>query len=159
MRRLARMAGLVTVAILASAMVVPLSLPELVAQSDVIVHGQVARLESSRTAVGSSIHTDVTLRVIDVVLSDKNTVARDELTFRVEGGIVEGQEIRTSIDPTFTEGDEGIFFLSSDTGREHLSLVGGAQGYIRTEDGMVGVSGDVKPVDALISELRGYGRR
>ena len=104
MLRLARMAGLVMAAVLASAMVVPLSLPELVAQSDVIVHAEVQRLESSRTADGSSIHTDVTLHIIEVVLSDQEPGVHVELTFRVEGGTVEGQEVRTSIDPTFTEG-------------------------------------------------------
>lgn len=154
MPRLARMAGLVTVAILASAMVVPLALPELVAQSDVIVHGQVARLESSRTADGASIYTDVTLQIIDVVLSEAEPAKHDQLTFRVEGGAVEGQEVRTSVDPNFTQGDEGIFFLSTDPGGEPLSLVGGAQGYLRIDGGMVSVSGEMKPVDALISELR-----
>lgn len=145
-----------TLAVLASAMVVPLSLPELVGQSDVIVHGEVVRLESSRTPDRSSIHTDVSLRIIEVVLSDRELGVRDELTFRVEGGVVEGREVRTSVDPTFTEGDEGLFFLSSDGGGERLSLVGGAQGYLPIESGVVTLSGERKPVDALISDLRGY---
>ena len=153
-RRFVTAAALVIAAAAASAMVVPLSLPELVAQSDVVVHAEVLRLESSWTQDRSSIHTDVTLQVIEIVLSDEQAVVPDELTFRIAGGIVDGQEVRTSVDPTFTEGDEGIFFLSSDGGGNRYALVGGAQGYLQVEGGMLNVSGTMKPLDAVIAELR-----
>lgn len=136
----------------AAGMIVPLGLPELAARSDLIVRGEVVGLESSWTADRSTIETDVTLRVLDLLLSRMDPADQDEITFRVEGGAVAEQEVRTSIDPTYEEGDEGIFFLQFD--KDSLTLVGRSQGYLAIENGMVTVEGETKPVEEVISELR-----
>ena len=136
----------------AAAMVVPLSLSELAARSDLIVRGEVIGLESSWTVDQSTIGTDVTLRVLDLLLSRMEPADQDEITIRVEGGAVAEQEVRTSIDPTFEEGDEGIFFLQ--VYKNSLTLVGWSQGYLPIENGMLTVEGETRPVEEVISELR-----
>jgi hypothetical protein len=156
MRRFLSVAGLVLWAAGASAMVVPVALPELIAQSDVIVRGQITGLESSWTSDRSTIQTDVTLQVVELVVTRVGLVEQNEITFRVEGGKIGEQEVRTSIDPIFEEGDEGIFFLNFGTDGERLTLVGRSQGYLRIENGQVSVEGETKTVEKLISEIQEY---
>jgi hypothetical protein len=137
-------------------MLVPTALAELVMQSDLIVRGEVVELESSFNADRSAMHTDVTLHVSDIVLSRSPDQVQQEITFRVAGGDIAGGEMRTSVDPVFKEGDEGIFLLRIDTPDEPLSLVGQSQGFFLIEGGMVSVEGARRPVDALVSEIKGY---
>lgn len=101
-------------------------------------------------------HTDVTLHVSDVVVSRLPDQIQPEITFRVAGGDIAGEEMRTSIDPVFEEGDEGIFLLRLGAPDEPLSLVGQSQGFFRIESGMVTVEGAKRPVEAFVSEIRGY---
>ena len=151
-RRLLTAAALVMTAALASAMVVPLSLSDLVAQSDLIVRGQVVGLESSWTPDRSTIQTDVTLQVLDVVVSRVDV--QEEVTFRAEGGRIGEQEVRTSVDPVIKEGDEGIFFLHFATDEPRPTLVGRSQGYLPIDNGMVIVEGETKSVAELMSLIR-----
>jgi hypothetical protein len=140
----------------ASAMLVPTPLPELVMQSDLIVRGEVIDLESSLNSDQSAIYTDVTLHVSDVVLSRLEKQVQLEITFRVAGGDIGGDEVRTSIDPVFEVGDDGIFLLSLDAAGDPLSLVGYSQGYFRIESGMVSFDGSKMPVDEFVSQIRAY---
>jgi hypothetical protein len=153
MRRLVTAAALVISAAVTSAMVVPLQLSDMVAQSDLIVRGQVVGLGSHWTPDGSTIQTDVTLQVLDVVVSREDV--QEDVTFRVEGGRVGEQEVRTSVDPDFEEGDEGIFFLQFDADVQHPTLVGRSQGYLPIEGGTVTVEGAAMSVDELMSRIRG----
>lgn len=150
------LAALVICSAVASAMVVPTPLPELVLQSELIVRGEVIALASSPDADRSAMHTDVTLHVSDVVVSRLPDQIQPEITFRVAGGDIAGEEMRTSIDPVFEEGDEGIFLLRLGAPDEPLSLVGQSQGFFRIESGMVTVEGAKRPVEAFVSEIRGY---
>lgn len=140
----------------ASAMLVPTSLPELVRQSDLILRGKVIDLESGSNSDQSAIYTDVTLHVSDVVVSRLDGQVQQEITFRVAGGDIAGEEMRTSIDPVFEEGDDGIFLFSLDAPGEPLSLVGQSQGYFHIENGMVSIDGAKRPVDEFMAEIRGY---
>jgi hypothetical protein len=152
MRRLLKAAALVMAAAVASAMVVPLQLSDMVAQSDLIVRGQVVGLESSWTPDRTMIQTDVRLQVLDVVVSRVDV--QEEVTFRVEGGRIGEQEVRTSVDPVFREGDEGIFFLQFGPDEPHPTLVGRSQGYLPIDNGTVSVDGEAKSVAELKSLIR-----
>ena len=152
MRRLLTAAALSVAAAVTSAMVVPLQLSDIVAQSDLIVRGQVVGLESNWTQDGSAIQTDVRLQVLDVMVSRVDV--QDEVTFRVEGGRIGEQEVRTSVDPVFKEGDEGIFFLHFATDEPRPTLVGRSQGYLPIDNGMVSVDGEKKSVAELKSLIR-----
>ena len=125
-------------------------------QSDLIVRGEVIDLESSLNSDQSAIYTDVTLHVSDVVLSRLEKQVQQEITFRVAGGDIGGEEVRTSIDPVFEHGDDGIFLLSLDAAGDPLSLVGYSQGYFRIESGMVSFDGSKMPVDEFVSQIRAY---
>lgn len=151
-RRLLAAAALAMAATVASAMVVPLRLSDMVAQSDLILRGRVVGLESSWTPDRSTIQTDVTLQVLDPVVS--TTDVQEQVTFRIEGGRIGEQEVRTSVDPVFEEGDEGVFFLQFDTDEPRPTLVGRSQGYLAIENGMVSVEGETKPVAELIALIR-----
>ena len=135
MRRLLTAAALVVAAAVTSAMVVPLQLSDLVEQSDQILRGQVIGLESSWSPDRTTIKTDVRLQVLDVVISRVDV--REEVTFRVEGGKIGEQEVRTSVDPVFKEGDEGIFFLHFGPDEPRPTLVGRSQGFLPIDKGMV----------------------
>jgi hypothetical protein len=152
-RRWLTAAALILAAAVTSAMVVPLQLSDIVAQSDLIVHGKVVGLESNWTADRSTIQTDVTLQVLDVVVSRLDV--QEQVTFRVEGGRVGEQEVRTSVDPDFEEGDEGIFFLQLDADLLHPTLVGRSQGYLPIKDGTVTVDGEAMSVEQLVSRIQG----
>ena len=152
MRRLLTAAALAMAAAVASAMVVPQSLSDLVAQSDLIVRGQVIGLESRWSPDRTTIQTDVRLRVLDVMVSRVDV--QEEVTFRVEGGKIADQEVRTSVDPVFKESDEGIFFLHFGPGEPRPTLVGRSQGYLPIDNGMVSVDGETKSVAELKSLIR-----
>lgn len=152
MCRLLTAAALAMTAVLTSAMVVPLQLSDIVAQSDLIVRGKVVGLESNWTPDRTMIQTDVRLQVLDVVVSRVDV--QEEVTFRVEGGRIGEQEVRTSVDPVFREGNEGIFFLHFATDEPRLTLVGRSQGYLSIENGMVSVDGETKSVAELMSLIR-----
>jgi hypothetical protein len=137
----------------ATAMVVPMLLDDLIEQSDVIVHGTVADLESRREAEGPEIYTIVTLDVSKLVLSRGNGGERTEVTFRIEGGTVDGETMATSISPELDEGDEGVFFLTRQAGEDVLSLVGGQQGYVPVDDGSVTVEGRQQPIEDFLDDL------
>jgi hypothetical protein len=149
-------AGLVTWAATAWAVVVPLQLSELVAQSDVVVRGHVTGLESSFSADGSTIRTDVTLHIIDLLRSRLEPTETESITFRVEGGAVGDEEVRISIAPAFAENDEGLFFLQMSDDGEHLTLVGQSQGFLQIDNGMVRVEGRTEIVETVISEVRDH---
>ena len=145
-------AALLVAAAVASAMVVPLQLSVMVAQSDLIVHGRVVGLQSSWTQEGSAMQTDVTLQVLDVVASEEDV--QEDVTFRIDGGRIGEQEVRTSVDPVFDKGDEGIFFLQFAADMQHPTLVGHSQGFLPSEGGAVTIEGETMSVDDLKSRIR-----
>lgn len=151
MRRFLTAAALVFTAAVTPAMVVPLQLSDIIAQADLIVRGQVVGLESSWTRDGSTLLTDVTLQVLDVLVSASEV--QEEVTFRVEGGKIGDQEVRTSVDPVFENGDEGIFFLQFDADEQRPTLVGRSQGYLPIEGDTVKVQGETISVEELVSRI------
>ena len=138
----------------AIAVPVPLALEDLIEQSDVIVHGTIADLDSRREAGAPDIYTIATVDVSKLVLSRQNGGApQRKITFRLEGGTVDGETMATSIGPELEKGDEGVFFLARQADEDVLTLVGGQQGFVPIDNGMVGVSGRTQPVGEFLDDL------
>jgi hypothetical protein len=138
----------------ALAMVVPLSLAELISQSQLIVHGEVVELASERAADGPEIFTIVTVDVAKVVYSRNEEIGPERrIAFRIEGGTVGEETMATSNSPTLNEGEEAVFFLAREEGDEMLTLVGGPQGVFRIEGGKVRVAGQDRPLGDFLQEI------
>ena len=138
----------------AFAVVVPLTLDRLSDQSDVIVHGTVADREGRRETQGPEIYTIVTVNVSKLVFSRRDrTKPLKSITFRLEGGTVDGESMVTSISPELEKGDEGVFFLAYQAGEDVLMLVGASQGFVPVEGGMVTVEGREQPLREFLDDL------
>ena len=139
----------------ALAMVVPLSLADLIHQSELIVQGEVVKLASERAADGPEIFTVVTVDVATVVFSRSEAIGPESrIAFRIEGGTLGEETMATSISPTLNEGEEGIFFLAREEGAEIWTLVGGPQGVYRIEGGRVLVAGQDRSVEGFLEQIR-----
>jgi hypothetical protein len=136
-------------------MVVPLSLADLINQSELIVQGEVVGLASEPAADGPEIFTIVTVDISRVVFSRTEEISpqSSRIAFRIEGGTVGEETMATSISPTLNEGEEDIFFLAREDGDEMLTLVGGPQGVYRIEGGRVLVAGQDRPVEEFLKEI------
>lgn len=135
-------------------MVVPLSLEELIEQSDVIAHGTVANLDSRRDTDGPDIYTIVTVDVSKLVLDRRaGGTPRAKVTFRLEGGTVGEETMATSIGPELRKGDEGVFFLAHDSGEDTLTLMGGQQGFIPIDGGTVMIEGRKQLVREFLDDI------
>ena len=156
---LLRGCGIVAVLVLmassaAFAIPVPLSLDDLIEQSDVIAHGIVADLDSRREAEGANIYSIVTVDVSQLVLERRaGGTPPAKVTFRIEGGTVGEETVATSISPELQKGDEGVFFLAHDSGEDTLTLVGGQQGFIPIDGGTVMVEGRKQPVREFLDDV------
>ena len=140
----------------ALAMVVPLSLADLIDQSELIVRGEVVKLASERAADGPEIFTIVTVDVATVVFSRSEAIGpENRIAFRIEGGTLGGATMATSISPTLDEGEEAVFFLAREEGDEILTLVGGPQGVYRIEGGRVRVEEEDRSVGDFLQEILG----
>ena len=138
----------------ALAMVVPLTLADLTSQTELIVRGEVAQLASERDVDGAAIFTIVTVDVGEVIFSRSEEISPEgRIAFRIEGGTIGGETMATSISPTFTEGEEAVFFLMRENGDELLTLVGGPQGVYPIEDGRVRGAGQDRPLRDFLQEV------
>ncbi len=140
-------------------MVVPLEVADLVRSSEMIVQGRVAQLTSKRDGEGSGITTAVTVDVDAVVLSPSERTRREgQITFHLEGGEIGEEKMRTSVDPTLKEGEEGVFFLGREDGGKGLTLVGRQQGLYRIQNGRVRVARQDQTVGDFLEKIRRYTR-
>ena len=116
----------------AGALMLPMSVEQLAVQANYIAHGRVIRQQSAWNEARTSIHTDVTLAVEQTAVGAK--VA--ELTFRIDGGDVDGIGMRTSNAPHFEVGEELVVFLEERGGVERL--VSHSQGAFTVNQGKAG---------------------
>lgn len=135
-------------------MPVPLTLDDIAEQAEVIVHGTVADLDSRRETDGPDIYTIVTINVSKLVMARReHAKLADRITLRLEGGTVDGETMATSISPELEKGDEGVFFLARQAGEDVLTLVGGSQGFIPVDGGMVRVEGRRQLVGEFLDDV------
>lgn len=113
------------------ALMIPMSVEELAVQAQRIVHGRVVRQESAWNDARTAIYTDVTLAVEQTAVGARAA----ELTFRIDGGAVDGIGMATSNDPRFEDGQELVVFLEGRAGKERL--VSHSQGAFEVSQGKV----------------------
>jgi hypothetical protein len=109
----------------ADAAIVKLSLPELVAQSDVIVRGMVTKTECRWGSEAPNpsrrlIFTDVLLTPNDWL---KGTADSGPVLITIQGGVIGDLGLRVEDEPEFKVGEEVIVFLSpmADNGRRTVT--------------------------------------
>jgi hypothetical protein len=139
----------------AMAMSVPTSLADLVRESDLVIIGEVTALGVVRSADLSAIHTNITVRVGGVLRGALDS-GRAEVTIRIEGGEIDGVEMRTSVDPAPRVGDVGIFLLQGENVADPFTLNGNALGFLPINGGMVNFEGSLRPVPDAVAEISGY---
>lgn len=123
-----------------------ISLEELVASSDLVVVGEVVRLEGYWA--GDVIRSKVTIDVSQVVLGDAS--ASDGIEIDIVGGEVGEVGLLSSNQPRPMEGEEVILFLSASEGV--YTVNGLAQGYGKIIDGVVPHFD--QSLDALIDSVK-----
>ena len=119
----------------ASALMLPMSVEDLAVESKRIVHGRIIRQESAWNESRTAIYTDVTLAVEQTAVGAKAA----ELTFRIDGGEVDGIGMATSNAPHFENGQELVVFLEDRAGAERL--VSHSQGAFEVTQGKVSARG------------------
>jgi hypothetical protein len=130
-----------------SALLQRLSLAELTNQADLIALGTVTDAGSYWNEQGTSIFTDISVSIEDVVKGD---VAGNQLTVRLPGGQTGNiTQLVTDI-PTFTIGEKVFLFLQRQEGDTWL-VVGGFQGKYIVENG--DILGQGKSLPELISDI------
>lgn len=115
----------------AEALMLPVSVEELAVRSKRIAHGHIIRQESAWNEARTAIYTDVTLAVERTAVG----VEAAELTFRIDGGEVDGIGMATSVAPHFETGQELVVFLEDRAGAERL--VSHSQGAFEVRHGRV----------------------
>jgi len=117
-----------------AAVLVPLSLDELVASADLVVLGEVVRRESFWGPERQRIYSAVTVRIERVI---KGETTASELTVRRLGGTVDGQTMAVPGSGRLVEGARHLLFLrrGERLAADQLLVVGLAQGiYLVTTD-------------------------
>ena len=125
---------------------------DLATKADAIVLGTVTRLESAWDARYTAIHTDVTL-IVELVLIGPQ---KEEVTLRVQGGIVGGMGMRTSIDAVFRNGERVIVCLNTHT--VPYTVVGMQQGKFEVTDNTVIRASEYWDLEAFIEAVRTAAR-
>lgn len=136
------LAALLPAAPLGATTLLPADFPQMVSESQLIVHGRVVQVDGELVGSRRTIESRVTIQVLSSIKGQSAA----ELVFRVPGGRV-GRYRRIFVGaPTFTAGDEVLLFLK---GRAPAlaTLYGLSQGVYRVSR----VTGDpiVMPVPAL----------
>lgn len=130
---------------LSAAVMVPLSLSEMVQKSDLIVVGEVLDNQPSRWGTNSwgdeLIYTDYTIAVTDTV---KGAV-KQEVTVTLEGGTVGDVSLTADHMPTFNKGERVVLFLR-DQGGEWM-VYSGLQGKLTVDENGFVAKGKVALVD------------
>jgi hypothetical protein len=125
---------------------------DLARTADAIVLGTVTRLESAWDARYTAIHTDVTLTVELVLIG----LQEEEVMLRVQGGIVGGMGMRTSIDAVFRNGERVIVCLNTHT--VPYTVVGMQQGKFEVTGNTVIRASEYWDLEAFIEAVRTAAR-
>lgn len=120
----------------------PLSLGELAATANAVVHVSVKTSETFVSSDGMSILTDYRVAVIDVLKesSDSRIGAGDVVTIRRVGGVmnIAGRRVFSNEAgfPRFITGDQYVLFLKTQSGQPH-EIMAGSQSAFRVHQGTV----------------------
>ena len=132
----------------ASAAVIPLSLNDLVQQSDVCIRGQVVNASSAWSEGDSMIFTIYTVQMTEQLMGQ----SVESVQVRVPGGTLDGVRIRNGEAPTYLVGEEVVCFLRPEAGGTWQTF-GWFQGKYTLLNGMVremlGTSYDALRADIL----------
>jgi len=133
------MIGLMPVA--GSAMIIQMSLPELVSQSDVIVRGEVTTTECRwvHCPYGRIIVTDVTVAVGEPLMG---SLDQPEVVIEVPGGVVGDLGLRVADAPQFTVNEEIMAFLSPVDGFGHRAVTNLHNGKYTIRDQLIEETGE-----------------
>ena len=125
-----------------------LSLEELVAQSMLIVEGEVTGKTVSR--IDDQLYTTVTLRVDETI---KGSQQEATLTLQFLGGTLDGETLEVSGQFIPETGSHGLFFINDPLGEQINPLTGWYQGYFPymfADDGQIVLNLDGRP-DLLLA--------
>jgi hypothetical protein len=103
-----------------------ISLAELVAESDVVVHARVLEKRSFVEGPRDWVYTETTIEVLEVWRGKVGKGA--SLTVRQLGGVVGDREMAVNGNAALTAGEEVILFLDSDEKKDRHYIVGMAFG-------------------------------
>jgi hypothetical protein len=117
--------------------ILAMSMNELAAQADVIVHGVVVRKQAKR--VGGRIVTDCTLQVEQVAWGD--VTVGQKVTVRLLGGEIGEVGMRVVGEPECGEVGDRVVIAASGT-PESLRPLGMSQGWFAVQNGLVQPSGE-----------------
>jgi hypothetical protein len=140
--------SLLLVAQAGHAAMLKLNLADIVRQADTIVLGTVTHQDSTWDADYTAIYTDVTVKVERPILGSP----RDEVTFRIDGGVVGPIGMRASNAPVFHNGERVIVCL--DTTSVPASIVGLQQGKFAVQDDTVTRAGQTVNLNDFIVAIR-----
>ncbi len=125
-----------------------LSLEQLTKNADSIVLGVVADKSSFWNDKHTVIYTDVTVKVERSIVGPP----KENATFRIIGGDVDGLSLRTSVDPRFNVGERVIVFLSAG-GDSALKVEGLFQGKYSVNKGAVIHEGKTLSLSNFINSI------
>jgi len=129
-----------------------LSMEQLSQGAEAIVLGTVANQVSAWNDQHTSIYTDVTVAVEETVKGSPG----EAVTFRVNGGEVDGMGMRTSVDPVFKDGQRVIVFLHTEDSTARV--LGLEQGKFTVSNGMVSHRGQDVPLANFLNAIRAASR-
>jgi hypothetical protein len=101
---------------------------EMLAQSELVFEGRAESVESRMNPDGTSIHTYVTFRILDMIKGEWPTQTI-ELSFL--GGTADGKTLVVSGMQIPELGEQGIYFVESPARNQVHPLYGWAQGHLR----------------------------
>ena len=104
----------------------PMTIKELTGGSDLLIHGRVGSLASSKE--GQRIFTTIHLAAIEAL---KGTLTADGVTLKLYGGSYEGKRTIVVGGPTFDPGEEVVVFLKRNGPDDTYGVLGLAQGKFR----------------------------
>lgn len=117
----------------AGASVIPLGIPELTAQSDLCIRGEVIDAVAEWTNGGNMIHTTYTIQTAETLMGTAAALVK----VRVPGGDRDGIHIRNAEAPVYEPGEEVVCFLRPEPGLGTWATFGWFQGKFTILNGMV----------------------
>lgn len=126
---------------------------ELIAQSDLVIQGEVINTRSHWSQTGRIIVTDATIRVDEALLGDSPRV----IQVRTIGGQVNDFVVEATGFPKLEMGEKVLLFLHEEPADRSLRITGHQQGQFRVVTRLDGVTLAVPQVDEDAALLRANG--
>jgi hypothetical protein len=119
---------LVVAAPIYASTVLQTSARKMLAQSELVFEGRVESVESRMNPGGTSIHTYVTFRILDVI---KGAWPAETIELSFLGGTADGKTLVVAGMQIPELGEQGIYFVESPARNQVHPLYGWAQGHLR----------------------------